>query len=77
MDKEYRKWFSRNIKYLLSSKGMSQRELARKIGLTEACMSRYCNGNRLPSVDRAVLMAQAMNVSIEELVIRRKGNGEK
>ena len=38
----------RRIFDLLRSKGMQQRELAKRIGLTEATMSRYISGERDP-----------------------------
>lgn len=41
----------KRLKMLMLEKGLSQKELARKIGVTEASMSRYCRESRCPRTD--------------------------
>jgi len=60
--------FSDNLRALLSSHNVSQKELAEKIGTTETSMSRYVNGERKPNIEVAVKIANALGVGIEELV---------
>lgn len=40
----------------------TQRDLAKKIGVTEAAMSRYCNGERYPRITTLVKIADALDV---------------
>ena len=43
---------------------ITQRELAKKSGLTEASISRYFNGERSPNIKNAEKMASALGLRI-------------
>ena len=58
----------KSIKEILEAKGMSQRELADKVGITEVTLSRYINGNRVPKAPVAMCIARALGVDIGEIV---------
>ena len=49
-------------------KGLTQRELANRVGVTEVSMSRYVNGARVPKGPIVVNIAKALGVSVEYLV---------
>ena len=53
---------------LMKQEGLSQKELAEKINVTEASMSRYIKGERIPRIDVLVKIASVFNVSIEYLL---------
>lgn len=55
------------IKEMLEAKGMTQRELAIKIGTTETTVCRYVNGNRAPKAPIAIAIAKALGTTVEEL----------
>jgi len=57
----------RSIREILEAKGMSQRELADKVGITEVTLSRYINGNRVPKAPTAMCIARALGVDVEEI----------
>ena len=57
----------KNIKDILDEKGMSQRELADKVGITEVSLSRYINGNRVPKAPIALNIARVLGVDVNEL----------
>lgn len=57
--------FAERLKEALYLREMTQRELARRAGLTEASVTRYCKGQREPRFSVAVKMAKALNVSTE------------
>lgn len=57
----------KSIKEILEAKGMSQRELADKVGITEVTLSRYINGNRVPKAPIAMCIARALGVDVEEI----------
>ena len=45
--------------------GVSQRELARLTGITEATLSRYVNGNRIPKATTLKKIADALGVGLD------------
>ena len=51
--------FNERIAELLKEKEMTQRDLATKVGVTDAAMSHYIKGDRVP---RAAVMVQIANV---------------
>ena len=46
--------FARNFKKLLDERGFTQREMADRINTTQATLSRYVSGDRMPAVETAV-----------------------
>ena len=56
-----------NLRRLLDEKGMNQRSFAKKVGVSEQTISRYINGERLPDYDTIDWMANALQVSVNEL----------
>ena len=60
------------ISMLLVQQHMTQKELAHYVGVTEASMSRYMNGNRLPRLGTLQMMADTLGVRLSELT--RSGN---
>lgn len=65
---EWIKIFGRNLDEMLVEANMTQRELAEDTGLTEATISRYINGRRMPTVRALVNIAYSLNCSFDELM---------
>lgn len=61
------------IKMMIDNSGLSQRDLAKKIGVTEASISRYVKGDREPKFETIVKIARACKCKlyIERLDNRR------
>ncbi|WOT13155.1 helix-turn-helix transcriptional regulator [Leptospira interrogans] len=57
-----------NIRSLRSKKGWSQSELADKVGAHLTHINRIENGKYLPSLDTVVLLAEALECSLDILV---------
>lgn len=59
----------RNTKLINKRKelGLTQVEVARAARVTTVCYQRYEAGERLPRVDKAILMAHTLNSTVEEL----------
>ena len=53
----------------LEKKGMTQRELAEVVGMTEVTISRYVNGERIPKISDALTLAKALNVEVTDLFV--------
>ena len=49
--------------------GLSQRALAKSIGLTSSAITQYEKGKRIPNVDIICKLAVALNVSEQEIIL--------
>lgn len=56
------------IQTMLNERGISQKEFSAMTGLTEAAISRYCTGAREPKSLALGTMANALGVSVNELL---------
>lgn len=55
------------MKRLMLEKKLSQTELARCVGTSEAFISQACNGFKTPSFKTAILIAKELGVKADEL----------
>ena len=60
--------FREKVRVLMEQKGMTQKNLSRLSGITEASISRYLNGDRNPRIDIVINFAKALNVSPQYLI---------
>lgn len=56
-----------NVRYWREYQGISQRELARIVGVTSGEISGIERGAHLPNVVTAILIARALGVPVEKL----------
>lgn len=56
------------IQRQLTEQGISRKEFAAMTGLTEAAISRYCTGAREPKSVTLAVIANALGVSVDELL---------
>ena len=57
--------FSVRLSAILKSRGMSQKDLAAATGLTQAAISRYASGKRVPSIEVSERISAALGVGPE------------
>lgn len=62
---------SRAIKRLRNNAGLTQVELAERIGISQGSLSAYESGKDIPSVNTLIRMADVFNCTLDELVERR------
>jgi len=60
--------FAQRLSALLNDQGITQLELAERIGVTRAAMSRYVSGDREPRLVTVARIAQELGVPIEQLI---------
>lgn len=65
--------FADNLKNLRNSKGLTQTQLAVRLGINKSIISAYENQLRFPSVDVLIKLSYEFNVSIEYLLGMKKG----
>ena len=57
-----------NLKKLRKSRHMTQRELSKIVGASDASLSMYENGKQQPDLEMLVKIADALCVSVDELL---------
>ena len=62
------------IKELRNELGLSQGELAEKVYITREAISKWENGKSIPTYDSLLTLASLFNVSIDELLLRKRKN---
>lgn len=62
--------FSERLKELRTSKGLTMEQLGKKIESTRGTISNFENGNKKPSLDMLIKLADYFDVSIDYLVGR-------
>ena len=60
--------FGERLKSLLENKCMSMNQLANKTGITYNMIKKYCNLGAEPTVSYAALIADALDISVDELI---------
>lgn len=62
-------WVMKNIELKKSreSFGISQIKIAKEVGISEVCYQRYESGERIPRVDVAIKIAEALHSTVEHL----------
>ena len=61
-------YFGNRIFTLMQENGLTQRELAKKVGVTEVSMSRYISGIRIPNGAIVARIAVALHISVDQLL---------
>lgn len=64
----YKKIFSRNLNYYMALNGKTQTDLINDLGLNKSAVSTWCNGTRLPRMDKVELLAQYFKVNRSDLI---------
>ena len=59
---------SKNIRYFREQRNMPQTELSQMTGINQAKISAYESGHESPRVDTAVAIADALGVTVSELL---------
>lgn len=67
--KIFMKNIGERLSHLLKQNGMTQRELAKKVNVTEAAMSRYMQGTRVPRAETLSKMAKNLNTTTDFILI--------
>lgn len=64
------------LRELRKSKGITQKEVARDLNITDRTYGHYETGKREPSIDMLIEIAKYYNISIDVLVGRYKENND-
>lgn len=61
-------YFSTNLKHLREQKGLSQNKLGNMIGVNQTTIARWEDDNRVPTIDNAIDVANALNIPLPDLL---------
>lgn len=56
-----------NLVVILEKQQMNQSQLAEALGIAPGLITLYASGQREPTVSRAILIARALGVSVEDI----------
>lgn len=59
--------FAENLKSVMADKGISQQELAARIGRGKSSVSQYLSGKNIPKKDVQLKIAEVLECSLEDL----------
>lgn len=61
-------FFSTNLKYLREQKNLSQNKLGKMIGVNQTTIARWEADNRIPTIDNAIDVSEALNIPLPDLL---------
>ncbi|SCX94967.1 Helix-turn-helix [Lachnospiraceae bacterium XBB2008] len=67
-ERDPREIFSANLKNFLSENGITQKELAKRLGVVDATVTEYCNSRRLPKAEILLELKRLYNISIDDIL---------
>lgn len=73
-DDTYRKIFSNNLNYYMQINNKIQDDLVRDLGLKSSTISSWCNGQKLPRMDKIVLLSNYFGIHFSKLIEERTDN---
>ena len=67
-DEKYKKIFSKNLNYYMNLKGKTQTDIINDLDINKSAISSWCNGSRLPRMNKVELLANYLNISVSDLL---------
>ncbi len=64
----YKKIFSKNLNYYMELNKKTQTDLINDLGFDKSAVSTWCNGTRLPRMDKIEILAKYFNVNRSDLI---------
>lgn len=67
-DEIYRKIFSKNLNCYMELNGKTQTDIINDLGFNKSAVSTWCNGTRLPRMDKVDALAKYFQISRSDLI---------
>lgn len=67
-DDKYKKIFSKNLNYYMDLKGKTQTDIINDLDINKSAISSWCNGTRLPRMNKVELLADYLNINVSDLI---------
>lgn len=72
---QYKAIFSKNLKYYMYINGKTQIDLINDLGFNKSAVSTWCNGTRLPRMDKVEQLARYFGISRSDLIEDKSDDG--
>lgn len=72
-----KKIFANNLLFYLDQNKMKQNDLCPILGVTKATISSWCNGSKMPRMDKIEKLAQIFNIQKSDLIEEKKSINKK
>ena len=73
-DDFYKKIFSKNLRYYMELNQKEQIDIINDLGFNKSCVATWCNGTRLPRLDKVDALAKYFGINRSDLIEERKNN---
>ena len=73
-EESYQKIFSKNLIYYMELNGKTQSDLINDLGFNKSAVSTWCNGTRLPRMDKVEILARYFNINRSDLIEEKTEN---
>lgn len=70
-EERYKLIFSNNLKYYMAQRDKSQIDIINDLGFNKSAVSTWCNGTRLPRMDKVDALAVYLGVKRSDLIEER------
>ena len=67
-DSKYKKLFSKNLNYYMALKNKTQTDIINDLDINKSAISSWCNGTRLPRMNKVQLLADYLNINVSDLI---------
>lgn len=67
-DDYYKKLFSKNLKRYMDLNGKTQIDIVKDLGINKSAISTWCNGTRLPRMDKVDMLAKYLHCKRSDLI---------
>lgn len=64
----YKRIFSKNLNYYMELNGKTQTDLINDLGFNKSAVSTWCNGTRLPRMDKVDALARYFRINRSDLI---------
>ena len=68
--------FVERLKQIRANQGLSQEQLAEKIGVSRQAITKWETNRGLPDVENMIILAEIFKVTLDELILQKKGEQE-
>lgn len=65
---EYKKIFSKNLNYFMALNNKTQVDIINDLGFNKSAVSTWCNGTRLPRMDKVDALAKYFGINRSDLI---------
>lgn len=69
---EYKKIFSKNLNYFMTLNNKTQVDIINDLGFNKSAVSTWCNGTRLPRMDKVDTLAKYFGINRSDLIENRE-----